>query len=129
MHRNNILLILTISTLFIIGNIVGTEYFSRREINTIVQKILTNWLDNNLLATIDYWYTPKDSPPIDNLIQYHIISQSYDKAILHRRATYIVDLTFKPGTPFVISGKWLFECEKTTIGWKIMRCMPVDGKN
>lgn len=119
MDKNKIFIILGV--LFVLSlNFFLKPYLERREVVKIVRTVLTCWQKGDLLSVYNFWKDPKKSPPIYDLISYTIRDKSFGRKGGISSARISVTLEFAPGNTSPSGKEWIFELEKTNLGWQII---------
>ncbi len=119
MSKNKIFIIA--GFLFLLSlNVFLKPYLEKREAAKIVQTVLKCWQKGDLLNVYSFWKDPKKSPPVYGLVSYAIINKSFLKKEGIPCARISVRLGFTPDNISPSGKEWVFELEKSGIGWQII---------
>lgn len=125
MKNKNILIISVIICLLGI-NLLLVPYIHRREAIKIVNTVLNLWVEGDLPSAFDHWEDQQKTPPIYDLASFEINQKTFSKKDGIRQAQISATLTFPAGHTLPSGRKWVFELQKTPLGWKIVDCRRVD---
>ena len=101
-------------------NFLLIPYLYRREAIRTVQSILKSWKTGNLLDAISAWENMQKSAPVYGLLSSHITKGIFDNKDGMRHAQNFTILEFTADNPMPSGKTWVFELNKTSLGWKVI---------
>ena len=117
-RKNKIILSSVLFILFYFFVLI--PYLYRREAARTVQSVIKSWQTGDMSYAFNAWLDMQKSPPVYELVSAKITKSIFDKKDGARHALIYAILTFKPDNTLPSDKEWVFELNRTALGWKVI---------
>ena len=105
---------------FVLLNILLVPYLNKRSAIKSVKKVLTFWVEDNLIEPVEFWEDPEKSPPVYGLQSFKILNKRFYKKDGGYFAEIVVVLNLSQNTIMPSGKSWVFKLKNTSKRWKIV---------